>query len=120
MPDDEIRLEGVTISRYPGILDLAPQELSEHAHEGVPSELAPETPNTVGQFTRNEPWVPPVGEVPLDESLLEWIQAELDSGVPHSATWHQALVQAKGDMAAAKLAYVKLRMASLASVPRAA
>lgn len=119
MPDDEIRLEGVTISRYPGILDLAPLEPNDHAHDSAPSGLAPES-NTVGQFTRNEPWVPPVGEPPLDESLLEWIQAELDSGVPHSATWHQALVQAKGDMAAAKRTYIKLRMVSLVSVPRAA
>jgi|ERR1035437_8545013 hypothetical protein len=120
MSDDEIRLEAVTISRYPDILNLATQEWSDHAYDNINSELASEALNTLDQLPRGEPWEPPVGDAPLDESLQEWVAAELESGTPHSATWDQALAEANWDVVAAKLAYVKLRLASLVSEAYAA
>jgi hypothetical protein len=120
MPD-ELKLEAATtISRQQKMLSLVKPGPGDRTHDGISSEFMREAPNTLGQITRGDQWEPPLGEAPLDESLQEWVCAELEAGTPHRATWEQALAETGRDVAAAKLAYIKLRLKSLFSESRAA
>ncbi|CAN5161399.1 hypothetical protein BH11PSE11_BH11PSE11_17630 [soil metagenome] len=113
MIEEELRLEAATtISRYPDILDLTRDEQGR-IYECGNSVLAPDVVESLELLINAESSEPPVGELAHDESLQEWILAELESGAPDSATWNRALADAKGNQLAARPLYIRLRLASL-------